>query len=95
VSHFEIVHGDGDQPFHTRLVASNGRIVLHSETYTERAGAATAIAVAAEAFGITMSRPPEEQADPEAGELGFYGEAPDGNVYVYGVRDVDEREATR
>lgn len=87
MSHFEIVRTDADQPFHARLVAGNGQIVMHSENYADARAALTAVAVAAEAFGITMSRPPALEED-----TGLpLGEAPDGNVYAYEVRHLDER----
>jgi uncharacterized protein YegP (UPF0339 family) len=84
----EIVRTDADQPWHVRVVASNGRTVAHSENYADVRDAETAVAVIAEQFGITMQRPPER--DPETGAL--RGEAPDGNVYAYPVTRVDERD---
>lgn len=92
MSRFEIVRTDADQPWHTRLKANNGQIVLHSENYAEHDSAANAVAVAAEAFGITMTRPPE-LGDPEVDGVGFMGEAPNGQRYCFDVREVDEREA--
>ncbi len=91
MSHHEIVQTDAEQPWHVRLVATNGVTMNHSENYTSRENALTAVAVAAEAFGITMNRPPTE-GDPEVDGVGCFGEAPDGRVYLYDVRDVDERE---
>lgn len=91
MSHFEIVRTDAAQPWHTRLVAGNGQTIVHTENYTSRDSAASAIAVIAEAFGITMNRPPT-QGDPEVDGVGLLGEAPDGRTYCYDVRDVDERE---
>jgi uncharacterized protein YegP (UPF0339 family) len=90
MSHFEIVRTDNDQPFHARLVAGNGQTVMHSEGYADERDADVAVAVAAEAFGITMNRPPTRQDDPEAGQLGLIGEGPDGNVYLFDVRRIDE-----
>jgi uncharacterized protein YegP (UPF0339 family) len=91
MSHYEIVRTDNaEQPWHTRLVASNGRIVQSSETYVERDSAANVVAIAAEAFGIQMSRPPTP-GDPEVDGVGFMGEAATGNVYCFDVREVDER----
>lgn len=92
MARIEIVRTAAEQPYHVRFVASNGRTAASSEKYVERRGALVGIAVVAEAFGITMNRPPTEQTDPEAGELGVFGETPEGVTHVYPVRDVDERE---
>lgn len=89
----EIVQTDADQPWHVRVSGSNGEPVMHSENYTDADTASSAVAVLAEAFGITMSRPPERDVDDETGTLlGLRGEAPDGHVYSYPIRFVDERE---
>lgn len=92
MSRFEIVQTDAEQPWHARLLGNNGETVMHTENYAKRDAAASAVAVAAEAFGITMSRPPE-QGDPETQGIGLLGEAPSGHVYCFDVRDVDERAA--
>lgn len=91
MSHFEIVRTDAEQPWHTRLRANNGQVVMHTENYVDADSAASAVAVAAEAFGITMARPPVA-GDPETTGIGLMGEAPDGNLYCFDVRHVDERE---
>ena len=84
---FEIVRTDAAQPWHVRLIAGNGNIVLSSENYTRRRHAEVAIAVAAEAFGVQMNRPPTREGDR------LIGVARDGETYSYEVRDVDERGA--
>lgn len=91
MSHYEIVRTDAEQPWHTRLVGRNGEIVQSGENLAERDDAANVVAIAAEAFGIQMSRPPE-QADPETQGAGFLGEMPSGHVHVFEVREVDERQ---
>lgn len=89
----EIVQTDAEQPWHTRVLGRNGEPVMHSENYADDDTACSAVAVLAEAFGITMSRPPVRDVDDETGTLlGLRGEAPDGNVYTYPIRFVDERE---
>jgi uncharacterized protein YegP (UPF0339 family) len=85
----EIVRTDAEQPWHVRLVAGNGQVVWHTENYADRDSAASAVAVAAEAFGITMNRPP---STPDDDTDGLLGEAPDGRVYAYPFRFVDERD---
>jgi uncharacterized protein YegP (UPF0339 family) len=85
----EIVQTDAEQPWHVRINGSNGEPVMHSENYADVDTATSAIAVIAEAFGITMSRPPEQ---PDDDTVGVLGEAPDGRVYAYPFRFVDERE---
>lgn len=87
----QIVRTDAEQPFHVRFTAGNGQVIASSENYGERRDALSAVAVVAEAFGITMNRPPDENTDPEVAELGVYGETPEGVVHVYPIRDVDER----
>lgn len=91
MARIEIVHTDAEQPFHLRIAGNNGQVIATSEKYGERRDALSAIAVVAEAFGITMNRPPDENTDPEVGELGVVGETPEGVVHIYPVRDVDER----
>lgn len=91
MARIDIVRTDAEQPFHARFVASNGQTVVWSENYADRRDALSAIAGVAEGFGITMSRPPEENTDPEVAELGLYGETPEGVIHVYPIRDVDER----
>lgn len=89
----QIVRTDAEQPFHLRFVGDNGEPIASSENYAQRSTAVDAIGVVAGAFGITMSRPVEENTDPEVAELGVFGETPEGVVHVYPIRDVDEREA--
>lgn len=90
-THFEIVQSDpGElgQPWHTRLVSANGNAILASETYTRRASAENAVAVAAEAFGISMSRPPHHENGSDR-LIGVPGNT--GYAQSYDVRYVDER----
>jgi len=47
---FEIVRTDAEQPWHARMIASNGKKVFTSETYHRRNGALNAIAVAVSEF---------------------------------------------
>lgn len=89
MSHFEIVRTDAEQPWHVRLVASNGNIIMSSENYTRRRRAESAIAVAAEAFGVAMNRPPNREGDR------LVGRGRDGETYSYDVRYVDERGGAR
>lgn len=71
---------------HQRLIGGNGEPVSTTEVHPDSRDALSSIAVAAEAFGITMRRPPEEH---------------DGHVWGYDVRGhlvgarveyVDERD---
>lgn len=90
-AHFEIVRtNDG---FHTRLVASNGRIIMASEIYARRSGALGAAAVALEAAGCSVNRPPT----PDPSAPGRYLAVPlfSTEPVSFEVRDVDERRATR
>jgi uncharacterized protein YegP (UPF0339 family) len=73
-AHWEIVQTDAPQPWHVRLVAGNGNVVLSSENYTRRRRAESAIAVAAEAFGVQMNRPPTREGDRLTG-IGRDGES--------------------
>ena len=52
MSRFEIVRTDAPQPWHARFVASNGRIVMSSETYARKAGAENAVLAMARACGL-------------------------------------------
>lgn len=93
MSHFEIVRTDRaypwqPQPWHARLVASNGNIIMTTENYTRRSRAESAIAVAAEAFGVSMNRPPTREPDTGSRLLGVN---PAGHTLAYDVRYVDER----
>lgn len=86
MSHFEIVRTGAEQPWHVRLVASNGKIIMSSETYTRRRRAESAVAVAAEVFGVSMNRPPTRDGDRLLGRGS-------GETYSFDVRYVDERAA--
>lgn len=90
MARIDIVRTEAEQPFHARFVAGNGQVIATSEKYAERRDALVAIAVVAEAFGITMNRPPSENTDTELGELGIMGETPEGVFHIYPIRDVDE-----
>lgn len=87
-AHFEVVRSDAEQPWHVRLVSSNGNVIMSSEQYGRRRDALTAIAVAADVFGVAMNRPPNEEHGRLLGQPmhGF-----DGELYSYDVRQVDER----
>lgn len=88
MSHFEVVQTDAEQPWHLRLVGSNGEPVMVSENYTDPRTAENAIAVAAEAFGVTIPRDPEWVGVTEL--VGYRSNG--ARVYVQ-VRHVDERDA--
>lgn len=85
----EIVRTDAEQPWHVRLVGSNGQTVAHGENLADERDADNAIAAIAELFGITMARPPEHDVD---NPTWLMGEAPDGRTYAYPVTHVDERD---
>lgn len=87
MARLQIVQTDAEQPWHARVLAGNGQRIAHSENYAEERSAASAIAVLAEAFGITMNRPPT--VDEETG--GFVGETPEGVFHAYPVEIIDER----
>lgn len=92
MARLQIVQTDAEQPWHVRVLGSNGEPIATSEKYAAEESAEVAIAVLAEAFGITMSRPPEVNTDREVGELGLRGETPEGVFHIYPVERVDERD---
>lgn len=94
MAHFEVVRTSAPQPWHVRLIASNGSVMLTSENYTRRSAALTAIAVAAEAFGVAMNRPPtldpSAYPKPSARLIGVPSLSP-GREISFDVREIDER----
>lgn len=93
-AHFELVRTDAEQPWHVRLVASNGAVIVSSEKYTRRGAALSAVSVAAEAFGVSMNRPPtlDPHVHPAGAPrvLGMPGLIA-GVEHSFDVRYVDER----
>ena len=85
---FEIVRTTAG--WHARIRATNGNIIMSSEVYTRRRGAMGAIAVALEAAGCAVNRPPSVDPDDPSRILAIphgMGEEP----LSYRVDDVDER----
>lgn len=92
MSRWEIVQTAAPVGWHARLVASNGKIIASTENYTRRSTALSAIATAAEAFGVAMSRPPATDPNDESGTrvIGV-PRLLAGEPHSFDVREVDER----
>jgi uncharacterized protein YegP (UPF0339 family) len=51
-AHYEVVRSDAKQPWHARLVAPNGRILMSSETYAHKIDAERTIISTARAHDV-------------------------------------------